>query len=133
MNKSILKSDRAKSGGWMILEALLTISLLLLLIGAMALSQRAGLKANTVQLTRQQCIAAAQSQLDSLSARGLAMSSDEITRLWPTVRTNVAISAGQGQWAGLQLATVRATGQAGGKDFTIELSRYYDRPIGVLP
>lgn len=117
----------------MLAEILVSIAILGLLMGGLAVSQEATRKSNAFQHARQRCIAAAQAQLDSLAAQGKPLAPDDGRRLWPDVRTELAAADGKGQWQGLQRVTVVAIGKANGREVRIELSRYYGRPEEVQP
>jgi type II secretory pathway pseudopilin PulG len=117
----------------MVAESLVALTILTLLLGGMAVAQDAARKSNAFQWARQRCLAAAQAQLDALSAQGRPAPQEEIGRLWPGVRTGLSAADGQGQWQGLTLVTVTARGQADGREVKVEMARYYNRPVGVQP
>ncbi len=125
-----MSNDR---GGWILAEVLLSILILGILVGGTALSQETARKFNAVQHSRLRCIAAAQAQLDSLSAQGRPVAPDEFRRLWPDVRMELALADGQGQWQGMKLVTATAIGKANGRKVKVELSRYYGRAVEVTP
>ncbi|RPI62000.1 MAG: hypothetical protein EHM48_04790 [Planctomycetaceae bacterium] len=123
-NKHTLRQRR---GTWLFAEVGVSVVILFMLIGGLALAQSANAKANSMLLVRQRCIAAAQAQLDSIGATGQALSKEDIARLWPGVQVEVSISDGTDQWKGLKLATVHAVSPSGGGTVRVELSRYYDQ------
>jgi type II secretory pathway pseudopilin PulG len=79
---------------------------------------------NHYQLVRQQCIAAAQAQLDSVTATGEAISQEDFERLWPRLSISTAKSAGVDQWNGMTLVEVTVTARSFNKDVRVTLSRY---------
>jgi hypothetical protein len=80
---------------------------------------------NQYQLTRQQCIAAAQAQLDCIAVTGWPIIEEDLRRLWPEVNIITEQSDGKDQWQGLALVKVKATAKTGRKSVTVELARYF--------
>jgi len=124
---------RPRRGGWMLVEVVVAFAILAIVLGGLVLTQRATQACNGVQLAREHCVAAGEAQLDRLEACGKAMDAAQIEDLWPGVRTRFSVSQGQGQWKGLKLVTVRVEGRAQGVPVSVELSRYYDRPLEAQP
>lgn len=120
-------------GGWIMAEMVLSITLLVMLLAGLLLTQEATRKSNAFQLTRQRCIVAAQAQIDSLSATGRPMAPADSARLWPGIHTALAWSDGQGQWQGLRRLTVQASGKVEGNVINVELSRYLEPSAGDRP
>jgi type II secretory pathway pseudopilin PulG len=108
----------------MMTELIVALSLLGLIFAGLALSMQGFGAFNRHQWARQQCIAAAQAQLDSLTTRGLLIETQTCQRLWPTVNMTVQRAPGIGQWDGLELARVTATSQAGPRQVRVDLARY---------
>jgi len=79
---------------------------------------------NHYQLVRQQCIAAAQAQLDSMTAKGEAIKGEDFERLWPRLSISTAKSAGADQWNGMTLVEVTVTARSFNKNVRVTLSRY---------
>jgi len=117
----------------MVIELVTALALLALIVGGLTVTQRAAGLANAVQLERQHCVAAAQAQLERLSAGGKPLPAAQVEDLWPGVRTRLSAAEGQGEWKGLTLVTVEAQGQTRGRPVRVELSRYYDRAPEVQP
>lgn len=117
----------------MLIEVVVSITLLGMILGGLSLTQRATRGHNAIQLARQHCIAAGEAQLDRLAACGLAMDPAQVESLWPGVRTQLAVAEGQGTWQGLKLVTVQATTRVQSRTVSEALSRYYDRPLEVQP
>ncbi len=111
-------------GGWMLVEAVVTVALLGMVAAALSVTQAEAGRFNAIQLMRQRCIAAASAQLDSVAATAQELPPAEVSRLWPGVKTQVSRAAGQGQWQGLTLVTAKAVGDARGHVVSIELARY---------
>ena len=95
----------------------------MLLVGV-AFSLNGIVKFNHYQLIRQQCIAAAQAELDSFTAMGKPIEDEDFSRVWPQLNVLIEQSAGQGQWEGTQLVKVTTSGKFLRKQVVIELSRY---------
>lgn len=83
-------------------------------------------KVNDREMARQRCLAAAAAQLDSLGRTGQTIPPDQIDRLWPRVRVDVAREAGQGDWAGLTLLKAAAVTVSHGREVRAELARYVE-------
>ncbi len=81
-------------------------------------------KFNRFQLLRQQCIAAAQAQLDSLTITGQSISDEDFKRLWPKINIDTKQSDGTGQWEGMKLVEVAASGMSFDTPVKVQLSRY---------
>jgi len=113
-----------KPTAFMMTELIVALSLLGLIFAGLALSMQGFGAFNRHQWARQQCIAAAQAQLDSLSTRGTQIETQACQRLWPTVTMTVQRTPGAGQWDGLELARVTATSQAGPRQVRVDLARY---------
>jgi len=113
--------------GWVLTESILSLALLGILLAAIAMAGRSGRDFNQVMLTRQQCVAAAQAQLDSIAATGDTIDDQKVTQLWPGVRVQVERTAGQAQWRDMTLVKATAAATAGGRNVKIELARYLPR------
>jgi type II secretory pathway pseudopilin PulG len=79
---------------------------------------------NRVQLVRQQCTAAAQAQLDSIATTGKPIPDEDFKQLWPKLSVSIKQSDGTGQWQGLNLLEVEATGMGFSQPVKVRLSRY---------
>lgn len=113
-----------KPSGFLIAEMIVSFTLLSVILVGLALSTHGAGLFNRYQWARQQCVAAAQAQLDSIAARAVAIDDETCQRLWPGIAISVEKTAGTGQWAGLQLVEVTATAQAGPRETTVQLARY---------
>jgi type II secretory pathway pseudopilin PulG len=110
--------------GFFITEIGVASALLAILLVGLALSLHGFAKFNRYQLVRQQCIAAAQAELDSIGTTGKPIPEDDFKRLWPKLSINIRKSAGTGQWQGTTLIEITASGKSYSKDVAVQLSRY---------
>lgn len=81
-------------------------------------------KVNRGQWARQQCLAAAQAQLDSLSAVGRAIPESDWQRLWPRIDCTIEQTDGEGDWQGLALTQVTARTRLEGREIEVTSRRY---------
>ncbi len=117
------KKDR-HSRGFLLAEVMVAIGLLGLIVAGLGISLAGMTRFNGAQWGRQQCIAAAQAQLDSLTATGRLLNDEDIARLWPDVILTTEQAPGEGQWHGLELVQVSATIKAHPRQATVRLARY---------
>ncbi len=113
-----------KYGGFFITEIIVALSILAILLVGLALSLYGFAKFNRYQLVRQQCIAAAQAELDSITTTGKPIPDEDFKRLWPKLGVNIKKSAGTGQWQAMTLVEVTATGKSFNKEVKVQLARY---------
>lgn len=113
-----------KYGGFFITEIVVALSILAILLVGLALSLYGFAKFNRYQLVRQQCIAAAQAELDSITITGKPIPDEDFKRLWPKLGVNIKKSAGTGQWQAMTLVEVTATGKSFNKEVNVQLARY---------
>ena len=113
-----------KYGGFLITEIVVALSILAILLVGLALSLYGFAKFNRYQLIRQQCISAAQAELDSITATGKPIPDEDFERLWPKLGVNIKRSAGTGQWQAMTLVEVTATGKSVNKEVNVKLARY---------
>jgi type II secretory pathway pseudopilin PulG len=114
-------------GGFLLAEIIVSLTVMAMLLAGVAFSLNGIARFNRYQLIRQQCIAAAQAQLDSLTATGKPIEDGDFSRIWPGLSVFIEKSAGQGQWEGTQLVKITTSGKYLRKQVTIELSRYFSR------
>ena len=81
-------------------------------------------KFNRYQLVRQQCIAAAQAELDSIASTGKPISDEDFERLWPKLGVSITKSPGAGQWQGTEFVEVTTNGKSFRTEVKIQLARY---------
>ena len=118
-------SDKNKKyGGFLWTEVAIALTILGILLIGLALSLDAFRRFNHYQLVKQRCIAAAQAQLDSIAATGESIRDEDFKRLWPKLSVSIKKSAGTGQWEGMKLVRVTASGKSLDKEVKVKLSRY---------
>jgi type II secretory pathway pseudopilin PulG len=110
--------------GWTLVETLVGLSILTMLLLGLTVTQTTLGRMNDRQMVKQRCLAAAESQLDSLAATGRAIPQAEVERLWPGLRLRAERSEGAGDWTGLVLLTVTASGDSHGLPVRVVLARY---------
>ena len=120
----VMKHNKRRYGGFLFAEIAVSLTVIAMLLAGVAYSMNGIAKFNHYQLIRQQCIAAAQAELDSLTATGKPIGDEDFSRIWPQLSVSIEKSAGQGQWQAAQLVKVTTTGNYLRKQVTIELSRY---------
>ena len=113
-----------RHNGFLLTESMVALAVLLVILSCMALTLKVFRKINQYQLARQQCISAAQAQLDCIAVTGSPIDNEIIKRLWPKVSIKIEQSDGKYQWQGLKLVKVKATAKADNKDVSVELARY---------
>ncbi len=125
----------SKHRGFLMTEIIVALSVLGLLLGGLGVSLAGFARFNRYQLTRQQCIAAAQAQLESITATSKPIPDQEFTRLWPGLTVSIREIPGVGQWQGLTLVEVTSSDKPAlsavegsrRKNVEIQLSRYVRR------
>jgi type II secretory pathway pseudopilin PulG len=118
-------SKNTRYNGYLLTELLVAMTVLAVILVCIALSLNAFGRINNYQLTRQQCISAAQSELDCIAATGRPIDEQDLKRLWPKMSVEIKQSDGINQWQGLKLVKVKATAKADNKNVSIELARYF--------
>ena len=113
-----------KNKGFSLTEIIVASAIIGMLMVALAMSMYGFAKFNRYQLVRQQCIAAARAELDSITITGKPISDEDFKRLWPKLDVNIKNSAGTGQWQGLSLVEVTANGMSYNKIVKVKLARY---------
>jgi len=113
-----------KYGGFFITEFTIASAIFGILLVGLALSLYGFAKFNRYQLVRQQCIAAAQAELDSITITGKPIPDEDFKRLWPKLGVNIKSSAGTGQWQAMTLVEVTANGMSFSKEVKVQLARY---------
>jgi len=120
---------KTRYGGFFMAEVIVAFTIMAMLLAGLALSLTGLAKFNRYQLVRQQCIAAAQAQIDSITATGKPVPGEDFSRIWPQLSVSVNKSAGTGQWQEMELVEVTATGKSFRKQVEIQLSRYVSRNV----
>lgn len=116
---------RKKYGGFTLIEVMVAVSVMGMVLGGLALSLHGFAKLNRIYWMKQHCIAAAQAQLDSIAVTGEAIRDEDFRRLWPNLSFSIKESAGAGQWEGMKLIEVTASGKSFGKEVKVRLCRYF--------
>ena len=111
-------------GGFFFVETGTAMGVMAVLLTLLALSLHGFARFNRYQLVRQNCIAAAQAQLDSIAVTGEPIAQADFNRLWPNLSISMKKSPGTGRWLGTQLVKVMATGKSFRKEIKIEMARY---------
>ena len=119
-----MSRKKIRYGGFFMTEIIVAFTIMAMLLAGLALSLNGLAKFNRYQLVRQHCIAAAQAELDSITATGKSISEEDFHRIWPRLSISVKKSAGSGQWQAMDLVEVTATGKSFRKKVEIQLSRY---------
>jgi type II secretory pathway pseudopilin PulG len=114
----------SRSKGFFLTEVIIASAIMAMLLVGLAVSMYGFARFNRYQLVRQQCIAAAQAQLDSVSATGKRIPEEDFKRLWPKLGINIKRSPGKGQWKSLTLVEVTANGMSYSKEVEVRLARY---------
>ena len=122
-----MSRKKRRYGGFLFAEIAVSLTVMAMLLAGVAFSLNGMAKFNHYQLIRQQCIAAAQAELDSITATGKSIKDEDFSRIWPQLSVSIEKTTGQGQWQGMQLAKVTTSGRYLRRHVTIELSRYISR------
>ena len=122
---------RTKRTGFITTEVIVATAILGIIIVGLTASMSAFSSFNEYQWTRQRCIAAAQAQLDSITATGRAVEPEKLARLWGALEVSVSREPGAAQWEGLELVRITAAGQAGPRRVTVHLARYIRPDVAV--
>ena len=115
---------KKKYGGFSLTETIVALAVLGMVLVGLALSLHGFAKFNRFQWMRQHCIAAAQAELDSIAVTGEAIREEDFVRLWPNLTVSIKESAGAGQWEGMKLVEVKASGMSFSKEVKVQLCRY---------
>jgi type II secretory pathway pseudopilin PulG len=114
-----------KYRGFLFTDLVVGLTVLGILLTGLALSLYGFAKFNHYQLLRQNCIAAAQAQLDSIATTNRPIPDEALKRIWPKVSVSIQQSEGTGQWEGMKLVKVTAGGKSFRKEVKVLLSRYF--------
>ena len=117
--------------GFLLTELTVSMTILGILVAGLALSLHGFAKFNRYQLVRQQCIAAAQAELESMATTGRPIPDEDFDRLWSNLTVSIEKSPGIGQWSAMELVEVTAVGKSFRKEVKIQLPRYF--PGDALP
>lgn len=120
-----------KRSAFILMELVVSLVLLEMLLAGMSNAVAITGEYNRCQLVRQQCLSAAQAQLDSLAATGNAMDESVFVSIWPKLASSIEQSDGEGDWAGLRKVSVTVSGSAQSREIRVTLCRYL--PAGRGP
>jgi hypothetical protein len=110
-------------------ELIVALTVLGTLVVVLALSLDGIRRFNHYQWTRQQCLCAAQAQLDCLATSLRPLDANDVARLWPRVTTTLTSSAGEEPWEGLVLVAVEAVSPSYQRQVRVRLARYYPSQV----
>jgi|GEM_PF-299912 len=128
-----MSGRNSRQRGFLLTELIVTLTVLGILMTVFALSLHAFAAFNSCQLVRQRCIAAAQAELDSITAIGKPVGGEDFERLWPGLAVSIDQSPGAGQWQGMKLVNVTTTGKSFRNKVQTRLCRYIWEPIEREP
>jgi type II secretory pathway pseudopilin PulG len=117
-------NNNRKYRGFLTIEVITSLLLVILLTAALATAMRFYSIANRSQLARQRCLSAVQAQLDSIMVQKKQLSQDDIQRLWPGVVCVIEKQPGQESWKGLDLYTITATTKIRNREIYVRMNRY---------
>ncbi len=120
-----MSAENKRYEGFLLTELAVSMTIMGIILAGLALSLQGFAKFNRYQLVRQQCIAAAQAQLESLATTGGPIPDEDIARLWSDLSVSIKRSPGIGQWSAMELVEVTAVGKSFRKEVKIQLSRYF--------
>jgi type II secretory pathway pseudopilin PulG len=126
----LVKRTTRKSQAVLFTECLIAMTILGMLLVGFWYSLSACRTFNHIQMARLRCTAAAEAQLDSLTATGRAMDDATIQKLWPGVKLYVTRTPGENKWIGLTRLHVRADAVTQGRDVRMDFSRYISPSAG---
>ncbi len=106
-------------------EVVVTLGLIALIFACLITSINSAAGLNKINLITQQCISAAQAQLDSIAVTGGPISDRDFQRLWPNLNVSIEELPGSNQWQGLKLVKVSITAIKAPKEIKIRKCRYY--------
>jgi len=109
-----------RNKGFFMAEMITATVLLGLIVAGLAVSANGFSKFNQYQWACQRCTAAALAQLESVTAAGIVIEPQELTRLWPEVNVSVERKPADTPWDSLELVQVAAAS----RQVTVRLARY---------
>ena len=115
---------KRRQHGWLMIEVLVTISIMVMLAGALTAVMLSAGKANRYLWARQQALAAVEAQLDCLSRVAAPLPAEEFERLWPNFASAIEFTPGLGPTEGLECVEVTVTGRVNTKNISVTGRRY---------
>ena len=113
-----------KSKAFILTEMVVCVTIILMLMAGFSFAMWSFGAIQKQMHAKEQCLAAVNSQLDSIAASGNPLDSNVVHSSWPGVEVSVETLQGQGQWQGLDLVTVSASTYAGKKQVSVSQQRY---------
>lgn len=120
-------SKGRKNDGWMMTELIVAMTLLGMLLVALASALDDFRRLNHYHLTKQRCASASQATLDSIAASGVLLAEGDLERLWPGMNIAIEQQQGSGQWEEMVLLEVTAGCQSLNKNVEVRLCRYFEQ------
>jgi type II secretory pathway pseudopilin PulG len=121
---------KSRRRAFMMAELIVALSILGILMAGIAVTLRGMARFDRLLWSREQCLAAAQAQIDSLLATGRTLEPNAVTELWPGLRAEARVQPGLGQWQGLDLVKATASVANGSHVVKVTVSRYGRVPRG---
>ncbi len=115
-----------KNDGWMMTELIVAMTLLGMLLVALATALDGFRRLNHYHLTKLRCTSAAQATLDSIAASAKPLAEADVERLWPGMSITIEQQQGSGQWEGMALLKVTAGCRSLNKNVQVRLCRYLE-------
>lgn len=122
--KTIAKHNPKHPGGSITAEFVVALAVMGLIFSLVISSFYEVGQANRSQWARQQCLRAAEAQLDSFTAFGRPISEADWHRLWPAIDYRVATAPGEGDWRGLIRVEITTQTYSEGRHIEVTASRY---------
>lgn len=127
-----MNNKRIKTrNGWILVDFTVSMFITTMLLICLSLTMTATGGYNRLNLTRGQCLSAAQAQMDSLAVRGRLIGAGDMGRLFEGVQISVDRNPGQADWKGLELISISASKQSGKQNVNIKLTRYMPQGKGL--
>jgi prepilin-type N-terminal cleavage/methylation domain-containing protein len=124
-----MSGRNSKQHAFLLTELIVALTVLGILMTGFALSLHAFAQFNSYQLVRQRCIAAAQAELDSMTATGKPVPGEDFERLWPGLTVSIDESPGVGQWQGMKLVQATTSGKSFRNKVQVRLRRYISSDV----
>ena len=120
-------SLKRRQNGWLMIEVMVTISILLMLAGALAAVVFSAGKANKKLWALQQAQTAVEAQLDCLTYVAAPLPAEEFERLWPGFSCTIESVVGSGSTEGLERVEVTVTGRVHNRPISVTGQRYISK------
>lgn len=117
-------SNQYRQHGYLMIESMVTISIIALLAGVLSTVMYTAGKGNRQLWARQQALHAVEAQLDCLTRTAVPLPEEEFKRLWPDFASAIEFTPGTGPNKGLEYAAVTVTGRVSRKNIRVTGQRY---------